>query len=84
MKNQENRIKQAIKEVKSCDANWIKENLKGGLNALFTQKNDGSEDLSFGIDSCFELQINMFDKPSTKKELIYQLNEKLEMEESIN
>lgn len=79
-----NRIKQAIKEVKSCNANWIKENLKANLNALFNEKNDGSEELSFGISSFNTLQVNMNDKPATKKELIYQLQEILEMEENLN
>lgn len=73
------RLKNAIKEVKSCPASWIRENLKANLNPLFTKQDDGSESLSFGIDN-HSLQFSFQNTERyTKKEILDELSKELEM-----
>lgn len=73
------RIKNAIKEVKSCNGKWIRENLKKNLNPFFTKLKDGSEELDFGIDSCYKLQYQFQNTEKyNKKDIIEKLKEDLE------
>lgn len=73
------RLKNAIKEVKSCSASWIRENLRANLNPLFTKQDDGSESLSFGIDS-HPLQFSFSNTERyNKKDILDELFKELEM-----
>jgi hypothetical protein len=76
------RIKNAIKEVRECRGKWIRENLQANLNPLFTKQKDGSECLSFGVDSCYQLQFSFQNTERyNKKDIIEELKELLSLHE---